>query len=54
MPSCMSANAGPPLLPGLIAASIWMLSRRPARAYDAKVTRLTMPRVMLSESPPTG
>ena len=32
----------------------WMLSRRPARAYDASVTRLTMPRVIERLSPPTG
>jgi hypothetical protein len=50
----MSANAGPPLLPELIAESTCSDASRPAWLYRAMQTRLTMPLVTHKESPPVG
>ena len=55
LPCCRSVKEGPPLLPGLMAASIWMPSSLwLAWVYRVMVTRDTMPFVMLRESPPRG
>jgi len=48
-------TTGPPLLPGLMAASIWRASKlNPAWEYSCISTRLTTPLVTDMDSPPTG
>ena len=55
LPDSTSANAGPPLLPGLMAASICTVSSAlPPWLYARMSTLLTTPLVTLMESPPTG
>jgi len=50
-----SANTGPPLLPELIAASIWThSSSADPWAYDDISMRETTPAVMAKFSPPRG
>src|ERR1700753_2047642 len=48
------AMAGPPLLPGLIAASIWMRNPDTGKLYEANSMRETMPLVIDSDEPPVG
>ena len=48
------ATAGPPELPGLMAASIWMRSPATGALYWANSMRETMPLVMDRLLPPCG
>ena len=48
------ATAGPPLLPGLIAASIWIRSPETGKLYSVNSIRETIPLVVERLIPPSG